>query len=336
MMSENLLPMDEQTELEIVIKIRLQADTKARRLLMRQSRIHKADGGDPEDWAAFRATGTDRQKTNIVIKTREEATSLKRFLKLAHGKSDNTHKALQRVESELSNELLRQGLKFDIEDAYHPDILEINGAVGEAPPSPGLQPGDIVRIRGKHLGWKNGGEPSEDYRSVPVEALGPEKVLLDDSFTGDGSRLIWASAEHIDGLDRDAMEQRDVRRSVREKRRQADFDALAELCKRHAKQVADDVWTDTVPVDDITFQFNNRLSYHGGFYYPRTHSSRPAPRIELATERYVDYGLSRVLDIVRHELIHAWQDYHPDGHPPDAHKHHGRDFKQWTDALNTS
>lgn len=331
----DVFPVAAQTMLAEPIKIRLHQETDARHRLMRQARILRDDGQDPEEWAAFRAVGTDRQKTNIVVKTREEARSLVRLLGHALPKTQNEQDAISRVKDELETGLIKLG--FEVEgDKYDVSLREVEGAYGEAPPSPPYEPGVIVNLKGKHIGVMTGsGEPYEELLAVEVVRLGPSKVLVERAYPSSSS-YTWVSPAVIEGVNDEELERRERRVSIKEKRRQVDEDALAALVTEHLKQEAARVWpSGTVPVEDIDIVFSNRLSYHGGFYYPRAHREYENPTIKLAMERYVNRGLNCLLEIARHELIHAWQDFHPDGNPADTHKHHGRDFKQWVEPMNT-
>lgn len=344
-MQQDLLPLTEQTELDEPIKVRLPTRTDARNRLCRQMEIARGDGQDPWTYAASRAVGGLRQKTNVVIKTRAEVRSLYRAWTFSHPRSENAEKAIRRLIHTVDNELKRQGLDVERSDKYHPEVVEIEGAGGEPPAHPPYQPGDVIRVPGRVLGMKTQGDdgemvPSEALTDVTVDMLGSEMVLIRDRrvFSPVDHKLTWIPHDEVDSVNREENERREIRKSIREKRKQADMDDLLDLCKRHAIAEAERVWPGgTVPVEDIEFRFNERLTYHGGFYFGR-HAPRKGgwtPVIELSAPRYYNRGLAHLLDVVRHELIHAWQDFHPDGHPPDAHKHHGRDFKQWVEPLNT-
>lgn len=344
-MMSNQLPTAEQTELETPIKISLSTRTDARTRLVRQVEIARGDGEAKWRWAAAPAVGSPRQKTNIVLKTREECASLFNLIAKAHPRSENSQNSLRRVRDTLDNELKRRALDCEETEDGKLEVVEIDGAGGEPPAHPPFDAGDIVNVTAGELGYVTTTEdgekiPSTDAKSVTVDRLGSERILIRRrrSFSPVDHKLQWIPYDTVDSVAHDSMERRDRRRAIKRKRKQADKDALLALCKRHAKAEAERVWPGgTVPVDDITFSFNPRLSYHGGRYYPRSYygADKPVPHIELCFDRYVNRGLGELLEIVRHELIHAWQDYHPDGHPPDAHKHHGRDFKQWIEPLNT-
>jgi len=326
-------PIKQQTELEAPIKIKLSSSTDARNLLVRQAEIASGDSEDPLKWAAVRVVTNRRQKTQMVVKTREEACSLSRFLKFASIPSKQTKSAFERVRKELKSGLKRQGLELDTSDRYKPEILEIDGCEGKKPSDIEVTPGDIIQVEGGALGYhttKDGERiPSKDYRDVEVDTLFSEKLLVRDR-----TRLVFIKYDKVEAVNLDRMEQRRIRYSVREKRKQADWDALADLVKNHLKKVAHDVWSgETVPVDQIAVDFNPLFSWLGGRYHPR--SLIDGPKIELSKKMYVSKGLAYLYSVARHELIHAWQDYHPDGHPPDTHKHHGRDFWQWVDTLDT-
>lgn len=132
----------------------------------------------------------------------------------------------------------------------------------------------------------------------------------------------------------------------RARREEADLDALLELCKEHARQVCADVWPGgTVDPDVLDWEWNTRLRSCAGYYWNAHYhvpdyskcdrpncSNYHEGKIELAPGSYYTHGLAELLSTVRHELIHAWQDYHPDA---DNNQVHGPQFKQWLDDMDT-
>lgn len=336
---DDLLTVEEQTPLDSPIKVRLSTRTDARNQLMRQWEICSSDGDCPRiELVGLRAFGTVRQKTNVVVKTREEAASAFKMIAFGIPRSTQERKALDRFASDLSDELKRQGLRVDRDDKHHPEVVEIEGAGGTPPAHPPYEAGDVVNVPIGEFGHQSKNDDGEwDYAeeltTATVESLGSTHVLL--SYR---EKLVWVEYDTIDSRNDRVKESRERREAIRAKRRSVDREALLALCKRHAIAEAERVWPGgTVPVEDIEFRFNDRLSYHGGFYYGRRCYKKggTTPVIELAFCRYENRGLNCLLEIVRHEMIHAWQDFHPEGHPPDAHKHHGRDFKQWVEPMKT-
>lgn len=336
-MSETL-SVAKQTELDEPITIPLNQTTRTHSQLIRWGNVMREDGMDPEQWCGLDAL--TRYKTKIEVRTREEAASLSCTIGQVNPKSSNVRKTLDRVYGDLSEGLLRQGLTLDsTESAVElPDVVELDvDPNGEPPSGIAFQPGDVVKVRASALGHEKMGEdgeltPDSDLTSVTVDTLAADHALVEDTF----STKTWLPFTDIHSLDTEEMNRREIRRSIREKRGQADMDALLDLCKRHAEQVASEVWpSGTVPVEEITFAWNNQFSWLGGRYTRRTDWKNNGPKIELAPDLYRNRGLDYLLSVVRHELIHAWQDYHPDGHPEDTHDHHGRDFYQWVDELET-
>jgi len=108
-----------------------------------------------------------------------------------------------------------------------------------------------------------------------------------------------------------------------------DREAVLQATQVHAREVCSSIWSHTVDPDQITWVWNNRFRSAAGRYTPRTR--RDGPRIELAWGYYSLHGWLEYLKVVRHELIHAWQDFHPDG----GGLGHGPKFKQWIEDLNT-
>jgi hypothetical protein len=123
--------------------------------------------------------------------------------------------------------------------------------------------------------------------------------------------------------------------SVEDKRRQADMDALLDLVIEHARRVCADVWPGgTVDPDDIHWFWNTRYTSCAGRCYFRNNPDYGGQNVAigLAPDYYYQFGLEGLLEVARHELIHAWQDLHPDGFDRGGH---GTDFKQWVDDLDT-
>lgn len=331
--------MDEQTELETELKVRLGVDTDARRQLRRQTEIMLSDGPKGhEDYAkraaAVRAVGTDRQKTNIVLRTREEIESLFTLATFANPKSRNAKKALDRALGDVRTELRRRGYELDKSDKYDPELTR-EFVPGNPPEDIPYSEGDVIEAPATAAGHPSDSihdvDTSGSLKDYTVDVVSKHRVFAEDVFGNYG----WIPHTVVEGLNTERMRARRIAAEARAKREQADMDALLALCKRHAEHVANDVWPeDAVPVSEIDFEWNSQFSWLGGRYTPN--DMRGGSIIELSPGLYYTHGLAELLEIVRHELIHAWQDYHPAGNPPDTHKHHGRDFRQWLDDMNTS
>lgn len=108
-----------------------------------------------------------------------------------------------------------------------------------------------------------------------------------------------------------------------------DRDSILLLTQVHAEEVCSQVWGSTIDLQEIDWSWNNRFQSTAGRYTPRSY--RDGPKIEVAWGYYDRHGLLDYLQVVRHELIHAWQDYHPDG----GRLGHGPKFKQWIEDLQT-
>lgn len=103
------------------------------------------------------------------------------------------------------------------------------------------------------------------------------------------------------------------------------------MVRVHAGEVCESVWPGgTVDPDAIEWTWNGRLRSTAGRF--RAHPDDRPPEVELAWGYYREHGLAELLSTVRHELIHAWQYFHPDG----GRVGHGPTFTQWVEDLDTS
>lgn len=129
----------------------------------------------------------------------------------------------------------------------------------------------------------------------------------------------------------------DVSEEIKERVNSTDLDRLMKQeIIPHAEKWVNKVWgTDTVDLSDISFFWNPQLTECAG----RAYDSYSVPRsmtsgkyaIGLAPDYYYQNGLSALLEIVRHELIHIWQIIHPNGDSG-----HGPTFRQWVPEMDTS
>lgn len=119
---------------------------------------------------------------------------------------------------------------------------------------------------------------------------------------------------------------------------EADLETLMEeIVIPHARKWANDVWPGgTVDVDEIDWFWNPQLSNAAGMAY---HGTAVPQRyadgyyaIGLAPLYYYKHGVDKLLEIVRHELIHQWQYMHSDAPKGGGH---GRGFKQWVGDMDT-
>lgn len=119
-------------------------------------------------------------------------------------------------------------------------------------------------------------------------------------------------------------------RQAIEKAESSDRESVLLVAQTHADEVCQRVWPGgTVRPDELQWTWNNRLRSSAGRFCP---NGDDPERIELAWEYYELHGMLELLDVVRHELIHAWQYNHPDV----GRAGHGQSFKQWVSDLDTS
>lgn len=233
---------------------------------------------------------------------------------------------------------------------YNPPVTDHPGQG----PTPNFSEGDVVKIiryNGTKSIRKNG------------EYIGSEKYLTDDAddYTTtsyivkeiDGYRvkvqfgltdtIKWIPRDMVVGVDEQRKEELERRKEKRErqarlieKRKEQDLGFVMDtVIKPHARKVVNDVWPGgTVDVDEISWFWNNQLyrcaarAYKGSAVPESMADGNLA--IGLSPDYYYKHGITEILEIVRHELIHIWQFEHPDCQKSG----HGPKFKQWLDDIN--
>lgn len=100
--------------------------------------------------------------------------------------------------------------------------------------------------------------------------------------------------------------------------------------KRHAEQVADRTGMD-IDLKNITWQTSWALKAKHGY--------QPANRVKLSLHTLEANGWQRLMQTVRHELIHVWQHQHDaydSAGTTKFEKAHGASFERWMPVVNVS
>lgn len=227
-------------------------------------------------------------------------------------------------------------------------------------PTPDFTVGDMVRILPYHgirvlrddaTGERIG---TERYYDRPDVTDGKLREVVDidgvrwrgiSSPHHDADDAQWYPTDIVIAIDADAKqnweERRDRRRRQQERveaRKNQDRSEVMQVCIAHARKVCADVWpAGTVDPGEITwFWWKNSGSNTYGRCWKYAQDSSAEyhgadivnpwkPAIGLNWSTYVHEGLDRLLQTVRHELIHAWQALHNDCRRID----HSQTFKQW-------
>lgn len=302
---------------------------------MRECEVRRADAENPEtrfDLKGCPAVNTTRQKTNMVFHTLEESLAFFILADYAHQKSRAQRKTTERCVREMHFELARRGYEYIDHTFTNVDYKELPEASGNAPDDFPYEPGDEV---------------TADTIEPPFG--GSDRWTL--GAVSETHAFVYQTPKrnkwHWDWVEQSALSEAGtpLNEWIVERRKQADRESLLELFERHAQAVCNEVWPGgTIDLDTIEIRWNNRLTNYAGRYYPRGYRGtgdnpdKPAPCIELAWNSYLTHGLAEVLDTLRHELIHAWQDFHPDADDPGRKpwSHHGPEFTQWVDDMNTA
>ena len=111
---------------------------------------------------------------------------------------------------------------------------------------------------------------------------------------------------------------------------EADESDVVPVAKRHAEQVIERTEMH-VDLDRITWQASWELKTKHGHY----HSNQ----IKLSLHSIETNGWQKIMQTVRHELIHSWQSQHCRWDPAQPTKHaraHGPSFERWMPVLNVS
>lgn len=226
-------------------------------------------------------------------------------------------------------------------------------------PTPDFEVGDVVRI----LPYNGGRMIREDGETIGMERYlsddanaseGPtwEVVEIDGirwrgifSPNNDPENGQWFPRDIVYAIDEETKREWEERREQRrqrlervEARKNQDRDEVMQVCIAHARKVCTDVWPGgTVDPDEITWfwwKSSGSNTYGRCWEYARDSSAEHhgaeivdprKPAIGLNWSTYVNHGMDRMLQTVRHELVHAWQALHDNCNSID----HSQTFKQW-------
>lgn len=340
---EAIPDVSEQTELPEPIKVRWSGED--RRRVRRGLRAAAADGYMEKAVALPVMT---RQKTQIVIKTKEELEAFRGEL---------SYKAKYRVANRIGDEIHAQ--LQEMYDVGEPEVMRYDPPLQNHPCYPDEEVDfdvddcvELLHYRGREAITNDVGLTVGEIASKPDGTVTGYMVREIDGFrvkvaqNGRDDKTQWVPRDRIAGTDlrrRAEIEYRreKARRRRRriEQRKETDMDTLMEeVVIPHARKQVNEVWPGgTVDVDEISWFWNNHLQSCAGRAYwggaePSEHYDVSSPAIGLSPHYYYQHGIDELLATVRHELIHVWQYKHEEGF---ARGGHGSDFKQWMDDMNT-
>jgi hypothetical protein len=338
----NSLPdVEEQTQLDEPIKVRWSSQNRSR--MRRRFRAALADGYMEE---AIGLPVVTRQSTNIVIKTEEELEVLRKCSSMVKWR------VWERIEAEIKDQLPDELKAQPIPTKYEPPLKDHPCYKSV---SLDLKVGDRIET----LKYNGHGTVYDDDNNN----IGDKKCNANGTITYYTVRRVeddrvlaqWCNRDTLNWLPREQIvgvsvyekakaeykEYKRQRAAAKKeakvsKRKETDMDTLMEeVVIPHARKWANEVWPGgTVDVDEICWFWNPYLSNAAGYAYwggavPKTMASGRLA-IGLAPGYYYQHGIDKLLEIVRHELIHIWQYEHPEGDGG-----HGPTFHQWTDDMDT-